>query len=112
MECSINAERFVLCSESIPFKKTFDYIAQALGKKKPHIKVGPFISAVSWRIAKVVSIFTRKTPLITKETVLAGNSISIYDNKKIKKTLNYKFKSVEQSCKDFSDLFLKENKLK
>ena len=112
MEGTIKAERFILCSESIPFKKTLDYIAQALGKKKPHIKVGPFLSAVSWRIAKVISIFTRKTPLISKETVLAGNSISIYDNKKIKSSLNYKYKSVEQSCKDFSDLFLKENKLK
>ena len=37
-----------------------------------------------------------------------GNSISIYENKKIKTAINYQFKSVEQSCKDFSMLFLKE----
>ena len=108
MEGKIKSERFILCSESIPFKKTFDYISEALGKKKPHIKVGPFLSAISWRIAKVVSIIRRKSPLITKETVLAGNSISIYENKKIKTALNYQFKSVEQSCKDFSMLFLQE----
>ena len=108
MEGTIKAERFILCSESIPFKKTFDYIAEALGKKKPHIKVGSFLSAVGWRIAKVISIITRKPPLITKETVLAGNSISVYDNEKIKSRLNFRFKSVEQSCKDFSMLFLQE----
>ena len=108
MEGTIKAERFILCSESIPFKKTFDYIAEALGKKKPHIKVGSFLSAISWRIAKIISIINRKPPLITKETVLAGNSISIYENKKIKTALNYQFKSVEQSCKDFSMLFLQE----
>lgn len=108
MEGTIKAERFILCSESIPFKKTFDYIAEALGKKKPHIKVCPFLSAVGWRIAKVISIITRKPPLITKETVLAGNSVSVYDNKKIKTRLNFRFKSVEQSCKDFSMLFLQE----
>ena len=111
MEGAIKSNRFILCSESIPFKKTFDYIADALGKKKAHIKIGPFISAISWRIAKIISIISLKSPLITKETVLVGNSISVYDNKKIKTALNYKFRSVEQSCKDFSVLFLKEYKL-
>ena len=111
MEGRIKSERFILCSESIPFKKTFDYIAEALGKKKPEIKVGPFLSSIGWRIAKILSIINGKTPLITKETILAGNSISVYDNKKIKTALNYKFRSVKQSCKDFSMLFLKEYKL-
>ena len=111
MKGTIKSNRFILCSESIPFKKTFDYIADALGKKKVYIKIGPFISAISWRVAKIISIICRKPPLITKEIVLAGNSISVYENKKIKTTLNYKFKSVEQSCKDFSMLFLKEHKL-
>ena len=111
MEGTIKSNRFILSSESIPFKKTFDYIADALGKKKAHIKIGPFISNISWRIAKIISIISRKSPLITKETVLAGNSISVYNNKKIKTALNYKFRSVEQSCKDFSMLFLKEYKL-
>ena len=110
MEGKIKSERFILCSESIPFKKTFDYIADSLGKKKPQIKVGPFLSTIAWLIAKIVSIISGKTPLITKETLLAGNSISIYENKKIKTTLNYQFKSVEQSCKDFSILFIQEYK--
>lgn len=111
MKGKIKSERFILCSESIPFKKTFDYIAEALGKKKPQIKVGAFLSAFGWRIAKIISIICGKPPLITKETVLAGNSISIYENKKIKTTLNYQFKSVEQSCKDFSTLFIQEHKV-
>ena len=111
MEGTIKSNRFILSSESIPFKKTFDYIADALGKKKVYIKIGPFISAISWRIAKIISIISRKSPLITKETVLAGNSISVYDNKKIKTALNYKFRSVEQSCKDFSTLFIQEHKV-
>ena len=111
MKGKIKSERFILCSESIPFKKTFDFIAEALGKKKPKIKVGPFLSAFGWRIAKIISIISGKPPLITKEIVLAGNSISIYENKKIKTTLNYQFKSVEQSCKDFSTIFIHEHKV-
>ena len=86
-------------------------MAEALGKRKPHIKVGTFLSAFSWRIAKIISIISGKPRLITKEIVLAGNSISIYDNKKITTTLNYQFKSVEESCKDFSTLFIQEHKV-
>ncbi len=112
MESTIKSNRYILCAESIPFKKTLDYIAGALGKKKPYIKIGPFLSAFSWRIAKFISIIHRKSPLITKETALAGKNISVYYNKKIKAKLNYQFISVEQSCKDFSMLFLKEYKLK
>ena len=111
MKGKIKSERFILCSESIPFKKTLDYMAEALGKRKPHIKVGTFLSAFSWRIAKIISIISGRPRLITKEIVLAGNSISIYDNKKIKTTLNYQFKSVEESCKDFSTLFIQEHKV-
>ena len=82
-----------------------------MGREKPQVKLGPFLSAIGWRVAKIISIISRKTPLITKEIVLAGNSISIYENKKIKTTLNYQFKSVEQSCKDFSTIFVQEHKM-
>ena len=108
MESTVNAERFILCSESIPFKQTFDCIADALGKKRPHIKVGKFLNALGWRLAKVSALFTGKDPLITKETALAGKSISIYENDKIKTALNFKFTSVKQSCIDFSEMYSKE----
>ena len=108
MESKITAERFILCSESLPFKQTFDYIADALGKKRSHIKVGNFLNAVGWRLAKISALFTGKSPLITKETALSGKSISIYKNNKIKKALNFEFTSVEQSCKDFSEMYLRD----
>lgn len=108
MESKISAKRFILCSESIPFKQTFDYIADALGKKKANLKAGPFLNAIGWRLAKLISLITRKAPMLTKETAQAGNNISIYENDKIKKTLNFEFIPVEQSCKDFSKLFLKD----
>jgi len=110
MESEVKSERFILCSESIPFRQTFDYIAEALRKKKASIKAGPFLNELGWRLAKIISIFTRKTPMFTKETAQAGNNTSIYENDKIKKVLNFEFKPVKQSCQDFSKLFLKEYK--
>ncbi len=105
MESSIQSERFILCSESIPFKQTFDYIADAMGKKRASIKVSSFLNALGWRAAKVISIITGKSPSLTKETAKAGNGISIYENNKIKKALDFEFIPVEQSCKDFSKMY-------
>ena len=65
MGSTIHSERFILCSESIPFKQTFDYISDALGKKRAHIKVGNFLNALGWRVAKVISIITRKAPMLS-----------------------------------------------
>lgn len=110
MGSTIHSERFILCSESIPFKQTFDYIADALGKKRAHIKVGNFLNALGWRVAKVISIITRKAPMLTKETAKAGNRISIYENDKIKKNLKTEFIPVEQSCKDFSKMYMSDEK--
>jgi len=108
MESTIHSERFILCSESIPFKQTFDYIADAMGKKRASIKVGDSLNALGWRAAKVISIITGKAPSLTKETAKAGNGISIYENDKIKKALDFEFIPVAQSCKDFSKLYLKD----
>lgn len=105
MESEIHSERFILCSESIPFKQLFDYIADAMGKKRAHIKVGGFLNALGWRLAKIISVFTRKTPALTKETARAGNGISIYENDKIKTALNFEFTPVAQSCNDFSKMY-------
>ena len=110
MGSTIHSERFILCSESIPFKQTLDYIADALGKKRAHIKVGNFLNALGWRVAKVISIITRKAPMLTKETAKAGNRISIYENDKIKKNLKTEFIPVEQSCKDFSKMYMSDEK--
>ena len=108
MESSIYSERFILCSESIPFKQTFDYIADALGKKRAHIKAGDFLNAIGWRFAKVISIITRKPPMLTKETAKAASGTSIYENHKVKKALNFEFLPVEQSCKDFSEMYIND----
>ena len=111
MESKVTSKRFILGSENIPFKQTFDYIAVAMGTKKATIKAGPILNAIGWRLAKIFSFFTRKTPMLTKETAQAGNNTSIYENDKIKKALNFEFIPVEQSCNDFSKLYLKDKSL-
>ena len=108
MESNVTSKRFILCSESIPFKQALNYIAVAMGKKKAYIKAGPFLNAIGWRIAKLISLITGKAPMLTKETAKAGNNTSIYENDKIKKALNFEFIPVEQSCNDFSKLYLKD----
>jgi nucleoside-diphosphate-sugar epimerase len=111
MQSDMNSERFILCSESIPFKQMFDFIAQSLNKKKPQYKSSPLLTELGWRLAKLFSTVTRRAPLLTKETARASSGVSIYKNDKIKKLLNYDFIPVEQSAKDFSKFFLEDQQI-
>jgi len=109
MESKIKNERYILCSESVGFKFVFDVMHEALGKKKPTIKAGKFLTGLAWRAEKLRSIFTGSSPLITKETAQTGHRISKFSNAKILNVFpDYKFIPIEQSVKDTSRLFLKD----
>ncbi|MDG1850081.1 MAG: NAD-dependent epimerase/dehydratase family protein [Flavobacteriales bacterium] len=108
MHHKVKSERYILNAENTSFQQTFDCIAEAMGKKKPTLKISPWLSAIGWRVAKLISIFSGKAPIFTKETAEAGNKISSYNNAKIKNLLNFKFRAVKKSCFDFSDFLLKD----
>jgi nucleoside-diphosphate-sugar epimerase len=102
-------ERFVASSENMSYKKLFEIIADALGKKRPSIKAGKVLSGLSWRLASVVAKITGSNPLITEETARSANNVSVYSNSKLIKKLKYQFIPIEQSIKDTSKIFLKEH---
>jgi len=68
MESDITGERFTLNSENLSYKQLFEMMAMALSVPPPKYKAGKFLSGLSWRILKVQSYFTGKSPMITKQT--------------------------------------------
>ena len=103
MHNKTTSERYVLNGENTSYQQIFDYIAEAMGKKSPSIKISPWLSGIAWRLAKIVSVLTGKAPLLTKETAESGNKTTRFSNAKIKSLLNFKFRPVKKSCFDFSD---------
>jgi dihydroflavonol-4-reductase len=101
-------ERYILTSETKPFRWVFDKIADALNKPKASREANPSLAkwvvmAESWR-SRVLG----KSPLITKETLRNATLQCDYQNEKVKKELNFSFKPVEESIKETAKLFLEE----
>lgn len=111
MENEITGERFILSSENLDYQNFFSFVANALGKKRPHIKAPYFTGQLAWRLEKLRTVLTGGNPLITKETARTAYQKYFYSSEKIKKILNFEFMSMEKSIKDTCKLFLKDKEL-
>lgn len=98
MEKEICNERYILNSENITYKSLFEIFARCAGVKPPPYKAGPMLSEIAWRLEKVRSILTGKSPLITKETARSGNSNYSFSNQKIKNAIPIDFFSIVDSA--------------
>lgn len=111
MNSDISNERFVLNAENLRYKEVFEKIALHLNKPAPAIGVTPFMASLAWRGAWIASKFTGNKPSITKETVEAGFNYKAYSNQKIKDKLGYSFRSIDETIKFITGLYLKEHSI-
>ncbi|MCD8432021.1 NAD-dependent epimerase/dehydratase family protein [Tenacibaculum finnmarkense genomovar ulcerans] len=102
---NIKNERFILVSENKSFKEILDTIADNLHKKHPAIKVSKTLSTLAWRVSFLVSLLTKKKPLLTKNTARASHNISYYSSSKIEKALAFKFELINSQIAKISKTF-------
>ena len=102
----ITLERFILNGGSIKIKELFDKIATRFGKKPPSMPVSSWLAVVAWRIEYLRSLFTRKEPLITRETAQIAQKEYVYMNEKVKQKFQYSFHPIEDTiawtCKELT----------
>jgi nucleoside-diphosphate-sugar epimerase len=109
MESDIKKQRYILSAENWPYRRLFTVMADALGKKPPHIATKPWMAELVWRMAKIKAMFTGKRPLLTKETARTAQLKVYYNNSKILKALpDFRFKPLEQTLREISATFLAE----
>jgi nucleoside-diphosphate-sugar epimerase len=98
MQSEISEERFLVTAENRTYSDLFFMIADAFGLKRPHKKVTPFLAALIWRLEKIRSLFTRKDPLVTKETAKTSLALVEVDNSKLLKALpSFSYQPLQQS---------------
>lgn len=112
MEAEISAERFIVSAYNLSYKDLIFQIADSFKKPRPSQKINPFLAEIVWRMDWLRSLITGKEPLITKETVKTAQSISHYDNSKLKKTLlNFEYRSltdtIDHTCITLQQMFNK-----
>ncbi len=99
VKSNIKNERFILVAENKSFKDVFFTMADALGKKRPSIRVGKWVTSIIWRFDWVLTKITRKTPFLTKQSAKSAHSKTVYSSEKIKKLLPFKFTAVDSVIK-------------
>ena len=87
MESNISNQRFIISAENKSYREVFNLIAKAFNKNAPYKAVTPFLAKLIWRLEAVKSLFTKKDPLVTKETAATALAIAEFDNRKLLKVL-------------------------
>ena len=105
MNSEINNERFVLISENLSFQQVLNFIADALKKERPTIRINRFMSECIWRIEYLRSKIMGSNPLLTKRSARSALSNHIYTAEKIQNQLGYEFESIEASVKNIANDF-------
>ncbi len=110
MNKNIFNQRFIIAENNYSYQQIFNWIAYYLNCKTPSIEATKFLSALGWRIDYMRTKFNAKKSLITKETAATAHLQCFYSNKKIKQTLAYSFKPIEQVIAETAQLFLQSVK--
>jgi dihydroflavonol-4-reductase len=97
MDSSESGERFTISAENIHYKEFFELIAAGFGIKAPEKEAKPWMMALAWRGAKVMSLFTGKPASLTKDSAKSSLNESLYSNKKIREAIGIEFKPLRQS---------------
>jgi dihydroflavonol-4-reductase len=97
MNNAVNGERYVLNAGSIPFIDFFQAVASRFQKRAPRMQLNGIVLPMLARLESLRSKLTNSEPLITRETArLAGNHY-LYQSDKIRKELDFKFQSLDET---------------
>ena len=110
MKSSIENERFILVSENLSFKFIFSKIATSFSKKPPRIRVRRWMSELAWRMEVFTSFFTKKAPLLTKQSAKSIHNTYYFSSKKIQVKLQFSFESIEEEIPKICEEYLKTKK--
>ena len=101
-------QRYLLNAENLSYQNVFYQIADALEKPRPKIYASDFMMEISWRVLKIFSLVTRKSPLISSETAASSKAVNNYDGSKIVKQFNFEYLPISATIQQTA-VFLKQD---
>jgi nucleoside-diphosphate-sugar epimerase len=90
-------ERFILNAGKAYYKDVFTLIGNKLNKPAPKIKVSAALLTFAYILDTIKSKLLRKRSIITKESIHLSKMNYFFSNQKLKKALNFEFKTLEDS---------------
>lgn len=97
MQTDVSGERYIINNVNWSFQQMLNTIADGFGKKRPHKEATPFLGGIAWRMEKVKSFFSGKSPLLTRHSARVAQSKTHFDNRKLLAALpQFSFTPLEQ----------------
>lgn len=107
-DSDVSAKRFILNAGNITYQALFNQIADCFHKRRPFLRVGRSMTKLIWRLEWIRSQLTGRAPFITRETAQSANAFFRFDNGKICRELNFRFRSIEDTvswcCAEISEM--------
>jgi dihydroflavonol-4-reductase len=108
MKSDVSSERFLTVGQNMPYRELFDLIATSIDQRKPWKKATPFMTNLAWRMAAFRAKFSRKDPIITRETAWNSQKQYFYSTEKIKNALDFEFTSIEEAVENAGRFFVQQ----
>ena len=90
-------QRFIINAGNISYKEFLHKVAKAFNKKAPSNQANKTIGLIMAYLMNLQSFFTKKEPLITKESILSSSSHIAFSNKKSKETFDIDYQPIDES---------------
>lgn len=87
----ISGERIILCGHNKPYKEIMNALAQKMGRPTGRYEIKPWTASLAW----ILALFSRKPPLITRQTVQSTADHASYDHKKSIELLDMTYTPLE-----------------
>ncbi len=95
MNSEIINQRYVIVSDNLSYQEVFSFIASALKRPQPSIRITKFLSECIWRLEYVRSKLTLSPPLLTKRTARSALANHPYTAEKIRNKIGFEFEPVK-----------------
>lgn len=101
-------QRYLLNAENLSYQNVFCQIADAIEKPRSKIYASDFMMDFAWRVLRIVSLITRKPPLISRETAASSRAVNNFDGSKIVKQFNFEYRQISETIQQTA-VFLKQD---
>jgi dihydroflavonol-4-reductase len=108
MKNPIKNERFIIVAEDTSYKILLSKIAEAFGKKPPKKELKLWMLLLAVKMDAFISFVTRRKQMLFESTSKALVTKRKYNNTKIKETLNYKFRTLDETVTEIVKNFRKD----
>jgi len=91
-------QRYLCTGTNVSFKQLFVFTAKQMNIKAPFLVAKSFLSGLAWRVSWLLSLVTGHQT-VTRESASSAQAKVTYDSSKLKKALDFEFRSLEDTVK-------------